>query len=189
MNTKASEEKLVRQAQAGNQHAFGQLYSQYSRLIYSIVRHMVRNDEAAADLTQETFIRAWRNLPRLDEPKAFGGWLRTIALNQSRDWRRSHRPTESLDNDDEDSAEKQWADESDGPAEQLVTSEQQQEIRDAIDRLGDEQRIVVLMHHLEGIPVAEIAAQLGIPLGTVLSRLARGRDALKRKLRPLVDSG
>lgn len=144
---------------------------------------MVGDDETAADLTQETFIKAWRSLPLLKEPAAFGGWLRTIALNLTRDHVRGHRPTEPLESDDDENP-RQWADDGPGPDEQMATGERQTHIREAVMRLNEEQRTVVVMHHLEGVPVAEIASELGIPVGTVLSRLARGRDALKRKLLP-----
>ena len=176
--------QLVVQARDGDQQAFARLYSGYGRLIYSIVRHMVGDDETAADLTQETFIKAWRSLHRLKEPAAFGGWLRMIALNLTRDHVRGHRPTEPLESDDGDENPRQWADDGAGPDEQLTVAEQQSYVREAVMRLNEEQRVVIVMHHLEGTPVAEIATTLAIPVGTVLSRLARGRDALKRKLSP-----
>ena len=148
---------------------------------------MVANDDAAADLTQETFIRAWKSLPRLKDSRALPGWLRMIALNITRDWVRAKRPTEPLENDDDDGLEKQWADDSAGPAEELEITEQQAQIRDAVQRLSDDQKLVVVMHHLEGKPVAEIGRELDIPVGTVLSRLARGREALRIKLAPYVE--
>jgi len=187
LSTEAADEKLVCKAQQGDQRAFGTLYSQYGRVIYSIIRHMIGNDEAAADLTQETFIRAWRSLARLQEPKAFGGWLRMIALNLTRDWIRADRPTQPLDGENDEEMPRQWADDGAGPADQLETSEQQRQVTEAIQRLNEDQRLVIVMHHLEGKPVAEIGEDLGIPVGTVLSRLARGREALRIKLAPYVE--
>jgi len=177
LSTEAADEKLVCKAQQGDQRAFGTLYSQYGRVIYSIIRH----------LTQETFIRAWRSLPRLQEPKAFGGWLRMIALNLTRDWLRADRPTQPLDGENDEEMPRQWADDGAGPADQLETSEQQRQVTEAIQRLNEDQRLVIVMHHLEGKPVAEIGEDLGIPVGTVLSRLARGREALRIKLAPYVE--
>ncbi len=187
MSTEAAEEKVVAKAQAGDQRAFGTLYSQYGRVIYSIIRHMIGNEETAADLAQETFIRAWRSLPRLQEPKAFGGWLRMIALNLTRDWVRADRPTEPLDGENDEEMARQWADDEAGPADRLRTSEQQRQVTEAVHRLNEDQRLVIVMHHLEGKPVAEIGRELGIPVGTVLSRLARGREALRIKLAPYVE--
>jgi RNA polymerase sigma-70 factor (ECF subfamily) len=148
---------------------------------------MVRDDEVAADVTQETFVKGWRALGSLNDPAAFGGWIRTIALNQVRDWVRAQRPTSPLESDDRDQMQRQWADEAVGPAELLHSAQQQQQVRDAIQRLNDDQRLVIVMHHLEGKPVVDISRELNIPLGTVLSRLARGREALRRKLAPHVE--
>ena len=187
LDREAAQRRLVEKARAGEKRAFNALYRQYAPVVYSLARHMVRDDEAAADVTQEAFVRAWRALDSLNDPQAFGGWIRMITLNQVRDWARAQRPTGSLDADSADQVPRQWADESIGPAEQLEISEQQQQVRDAIARLGEDQQVVVVMHHLEGKPVADISRELGIPLGTVLSRLARGREALRRKLAPHVE--
>lgn len=187
MDRQRAEIRLIARAQSGDTRAFNALYRQYSRVIYSLARHMVGDDDAAADITQETFVRAWRSLPGLNEPEAFGGWIRMIALNQVRDWARARRPTEPLESDEGDQVPRQWADDSLNPAEQLEVAEQQRRVRDAIERLGDEQKLVVVMHHLEGKPVADISTELSIPIGTVLSRLARGREALRRKLAPYVE--
>jgi RNA polymerase sigma-70 factor (ECF subfamily) len=179
--------KLVRRAQNGDREAFSTLFSQYVRLIFSIIRHMVRDDDVAEDLTQDTFVKAWDGLPGLEEPKAFGGWLRTIATNVTRDYVRAKKDTEPLEDDTGDDPPKQWADDGPGPATTVQSEETQEFVRDAILRLSEHQRTVVTMHHLEGKPVADIGEELDIPVGTVLSRLARGRDALKRMLAPYVE--
>ncbi|MFO7946337.1 MAG: sigma-70 family RNA polymerase sigma factor [Armatimonadota bacterium] len=178
--------KLVTRAQNGDRKAFGRLFSQYVRLIYSIIRHMVRDDDAAEDLTQDVFVRAWDALPTLNEPKAFSGWLRVIATNITRDYVRARKDTEPLDGDDEDPP-RQWADDTPGPAAQVGQQQIQQRVAEAILRLSEHQRVVVTMHHLEQKPVADIAGELDIPVGTVLSRLARGREALRRMLAPYVE--
>lgn len=179
--------KLVERAQNGDRKAFSALFSQYVRLIYSIIRHMVHDDDVAEDLTQDTFVKAWDGLPGLQEPKAFGGWLRTIATNVTRDYVRGKKDTEPLEDDTGDDPPKQWADDAPGPATTVQSEETRGKVRDAILRLSEHQRIVVTMHHLEGKAVADIAEELDIPVGTVLSRLARGRDALKRMLAPYVE--
>ncbi|MFP3905161.1 MAG: RNA polymerase sigma factor [Armatimonadota bacterium] len=178
--------KLVARAQNGDRKAFGRLFSQYVRLIYSIIRYMVRDEDVAEDLTQDVFVRAWDALPELDEPKAFGGWLRVIATNITRDYIRAKKETEPLEGDDEDPP-RQWAADTPGPATQIDRQQMQQRVAEAILRLSEHQRTVVTMHHLEQKPVADIAQELDIPVGTVLSRLARGRDVLKRMLAPYVE--
>jgi RNA polymerase sigma-70 factor, ECF subfamily len=181
---------LVEHARQGDQQAFAILYRRYQRVIYSLIRHLTSDEEAAADLTQETFIKAWHALPRLRTNCAFSGWLRIIATNLVRDRGRRRRPETTItDHTTEDGLELDPADEGLGPEERLTLHERRCRIREAVARLPEQQRLVVVMHHFEEMPVADIAASLGIPLGTVLSRLARGRDALKRRLGPHVEQG
>jgi RNA polymerase sigma-70 factor (ECF subfamily) len=181
---------LVQRAQQGDQRAFALLYQRHQRPIYSLLRHLTGDEEAAADLTQETFVKAWNGMPRLRANNAFGGWLRIIATNLVRDRSRRRRPESTLtDTISEDGPEFDVADDGPGPHEEMAVQQHQVQIRDAVARLPEPQRLVVIMHHLEDIPVADIATQLEIPLGTVLSRLARGRDALRRRLGPYVEQG
>ncbi|MEI6503275.1 MAG: sigma-70 family RNA polymerase sigma factor [Armatimonadota bacterium] len=174
---------LVEQAKRGDQQAFAALYQRHQKPVYSLIRHLTGDDEVAADLTQDTFVKAWHGLPRLRATHAFAGWLRIIATNLVRDKSRRRRPESTItENTTEDGPEFEIAD--DGPHlhDQYATRLQQQRIREAVVRLPEPQRAVIVMHHLEDVPVAEIAVQLAIPLGTVLSRLARGREALRRRL-------
>lgn len=179
---------LVQQAREGNTQAFAALYSRHQRTIYSLIRHLTADPEAAADLTQETFVKAWHALPRLKTDVAFGGWLRIIATNLVRDRARRLKPEVIMsDAANEDGSGPEAVD--DGPTmeQQLILTQQQIVIREAVSRLPEPQRLVVIMHHFEEKPVADIATELEIPLGTVLSRLARGREALKRRLGPYVE--
>lgn len=181
---------LIERAQRGDQQAFALLYRRHQRPIHSLIRHLTGDDEIAADLTQDTFVKAWDAMPRLRATNAFGGWLRIIATNLVRDRGRRRRPESTItDSTFEGGPELDVADEGPLLEEQLGLQQLQHHIRDAVTRLPEPQRVVVIMHHLEDIPVAEIAVALGIPLGTVLSRLARGRMALKRRLTPYVEQG
>ncbi|MEN6304272.1 MAG: sigma-70 family RNA polymerase sigma factor [Armatimonadia bacterium] len=176
---------LVERAKQGDQQAYALLYTRYQRTIFSLIRHLTSDEEAAADLTQETFVKAWHALPRLRAEQAFGGWLRIIATNLVRDHGRRRKPEVTVtDSSSEDGRERETADEGPGPEEQLALRQHQIVIREAVARLPEPQRVVVVMHHFEDIPVAEIAVQLKVPLGTVLSRLSRGREALRRRLGP-----
>lgn len=176
---------LVERAKQGDQQAYALLFTRYQRTIFSLIRHLTSDEEAAADLTQETFVKAWHALPRLRAEQAFGGWLRIIATNLVRDHGRRRRPeVTQTDSSNEDGPERETADGGPGPEEQLALRQHQMMVREAVARLPEPQRVVVVMHHFEDIPVAEIAVQLSIPLGTVLSRLSRGREALRRRLGP-----
>lgn len=182
--------ELVARARQGDQQAFSALFGRYQRIIFSLIRHLTGDEEAAADLTQETFVKAWHALPRLRESQAFGGWLRIIGTNLVRDHARRRRPESTLtDETNDDGLAPDPPDGRPGIEENLISAQQQVAIREAVSRLPEPQRIVLIMHHFEEVPVAEIALELGIPLGTVLSRLSRGREALRRRLAPYVEAG
>lgn len=182
----------VRRAQEGDVRAFEQLFQQYHRGIYNTIYQMTRNDADAADLTQEVFVRAYRALPRLQTPEAFTAWLYRIAVNLSRNWLRDRGRirVESLELPGEEGEEgntREIADPSGDPAALLQTRDMQERVQKAIAGLSPDHRQVVTLHHLEGMPVEEIARVVGCSIGTVKSRLSRARENLKRKLAGYVE--
>jgi len=183
----------VRRAQAGDLQAFEQLFNQYQRGIYNLVYQMVRNESDASDLTQEAFVRAWKALPRLQTPEAFTSWLFRVATNLTRNWIRDNSRVrqESLDQpyagDEEDGGQREIADYSGDPAVATHTRATQEVVQKAIQGLSDDHRQVVTLHHLEGLPVEEIAQVMNCSVGTVKSRLSRARDHLRRKLAGYVE--
>jgi RNA polymerase sigma-70 factor, ECF subfamily len=183
----------VIQAQRGNMAALRELFDRYQRGVYNTVFGIVGNEADAADVTQDVFIRAFRALPRLQAPEAFTSWLFRIATNLSRNHLRDRgrARTESLDagfEGDEESAGHQVADAAPEPSSQAETAELQNRVRTAIQGLTDNHRLVVTLHHLEGMPVEEIATLMGISEGTVKSRLSRAREQLRRKLVSYVEA-
>ncbi len=180
----------VQRAQSGSVEAFEDLYRAHQAGIYTFIRSQVREVELAADLTQQTFLRAWESLPRLREAGAFRGWLHRIALNLIRDEMKSGRArlevaASSLE--DLDLAELRGSDE-DALVQTVVASELKQQVWTALRALPSEQRQAVVMHHLEGLAVAEIAQALGVRPGTIMSRLARAREALRGRLSRYVEA-
>ncbi len=173
---------LVARARAGDVVAFDALYASCQAGIYSFIRSQVREEELAADLTQQTFVRAWESLPRLKEAGAFLGWLHRIAANLVRDEVKSGRAR--LEVMASEMADDPLAVPSTqpGPEEAAVSADLQQAVWAAIAELSADQRGVVVMHHLEDMSVAEIARALGVRPGTVMSRLARAREALRERL-------
>jgi RNA polymerase sigma-70 factor (ECF subfamily) len=171
----------VQAARSGDQRAFEALFRAYQDAIYALVLHFVGDRDLAADLTQDTFVRAWENLSRLRDPAAFGGWLRVLAMNMVRDHFRRDKPMDPLDG-----AANIVAD-GEGMSDRAVRQEQESTVRAAVLALPEHQQTVVVMHHLEGRPVDDIAAELDLPRGTVISRLSRGRGALRRRLARFVD--
>lgn len=181
MNNTGALAHAVHAARRGDERAFEGLFRAYQGAIYALVLHFVGDPELAADLTQDVFVRAWEKLGRLREPEAFGGWLRALATNIVRDHFRTARQTEPLDESAPIVAE------TEEPPEQAATHERERAVRAAVLELPEHQRTVVVMHHLEGKRVDDVAAELGLPKGTVVSRLARGREAMRRKLARFVD--
>jgi RNA polymerase sigma-70 factor, ECF subfamily len=182
----------VRRAQEGDVRAFEQLFQQYHRGIYNTIYQMTHNDADAADLTQEVFVRAYRALPRLQTPEAFTSWLYRIAVNLSRNWLRDRGRVriESLEvpgEEGEEGSTREIADPSGDPAALAQTRDMQERVQKAIAGLSPDHRQVVMLHHIEGMPVEEIARVMGCSIGTVKSRLSRARENLKRKLAGYVE--
>jgi RNA polymerase sigma-70 factor, ECF subfamily len=182
----------VRRTWNGDVASFEQLFDRYQKRVYNIVYGMVGNEGDAADLTQDVFVRVFNSIELLRADEAFLTWLRTVAVNICRDHARKRPPVkiESLDEKisyDGESLTKEIIDTSSGPAGILETRETGQAVQRAIASLSEEHRVVVSLHHIEGMDVRDIAKSLGCPIGTIKSRLARAREELKRKLAPYVE--
>lgn len=179
---------LIRETKEGSVEAFRQLFERYHKRVYNMIYRMVGNDQDAADLTQEVFLRVYNSLHLLKSEEAFFTWVRTVAINICRDhFRKVGRTirTDSLDQtiDLEDGeVQREVVDWSANPERLLEKKDFQESVQRAISSLSEEHRIVVILHHIEGMDVKDIADRLHVPVGTVKSRLARGRDDLKRKL-------
>lgn len=185
-------QELVLRARSGDVEAFGSLYRSHQAGIYTFILSQVRERELAADLTQEAFVRAWQSLRRLRSPDAFRGWLHRIAGNLVRDEVKSGRArlevTEATLTADEEGFGLDFSPaEGDGPEEAAVSAELKQHISRALAELSPEHRAAVVMHHVEGMSVEEIAEAAGVRPGTVMSRLARARAVLRERLGPYVE--
>lgn len=186
-----TETELVQLAREGDIHAFEELYRAYNDRIFNFAKRIMGSGDDAGDVTQETFIRAWHALPRLRADAVFSVWLHRIALNRSRDVIKKHGREQTVSIDDSQSND-DWEPlqiESDSPTPEraLMSGEMQNAVHRAVDSLNAEHKLVVLMHHMEGIGVESISAILGVPKGTVMSRLSRARVVLRRKLSPYVE--
>ncbi len=175
---------------------FERILEQHYRHVYRILYRMVGNAEEAADLTQDVFVRIYRALPRLRAEGASTAWVCRIAVNVGVDHLRRCRRSlvaYSLDAGTGDAADAgtngALREASVDPAELAEREEQRSTIRSAIAELPTDYRDVLALHHLEGMQVDEMAQRLGIPVGTVKSRLSRARNALRRRLAPLIAAG
>jgi RNA polymerase sigma-70 factor (ECF subfamily) len=177
-----ADERLVLRARAGDAQAFETLVATRVDRCYRLAWTILGNDEDAADATQDGFVSAWRQLPRLRDVAAFDGWLNRIVANAARMSRR-HRVRlreVSVEEPDEESA-LAGTPRGRGPSEsdQVVANDA---IARAFDRLRPADRLILVLHHVEERPVAEIARSLGIPVGTAKWRLHAARGALERAL-------
>ncbi len=182
---------LVRRTKAGDVSAFEELFRRYQKRVYNMAYRLVGNESDASELTQEVFVKVFNSIGRLRAEEAFLTWLRTVTVNVCRDFGRRKKPnTESLDATvkfEDGEVSREIADPSIGPEKQLLLDDKQQAIRRAVSTLSPEHRTVIVLHHLEGMDVSEIAKMLDSPIGTVKSRLSRAREELKRKLSHYVD--
>jgi RNA polymerase sigma-70 factor (ECF subfamily) len=176
----------VARARQGDPEAFGELFHQTQVRIYNFVRSLVPNPDDAADLTQRVYLTAWKGLKRLRHDGAFLVWLHQIALNAVRDVRKSPAPEwvplEAEKDSDGAQGPADWADDQPPPDAAVMERDLQAMVRQAIAALPEAHRVVVTLHHLEGLDVKDIAEILNVPPGTVLSRLARARESLRGKL-------
>ncbi len=174
----------VAQALAGDSRGFEALMRRYHAPLRRLLRAILRDEEDAQDLLQETFLRAYRFLHRFDPSRPFGPWLLRIGTNLARNQLR-HRasrrevPLNVKQADDREATfEGRWL--ADGTTlERVEYSLLLEQTRSAMAALPEEQRVVLEMRLLGEMSYREIAAALGIPIGTVMSRLNRGRHQLQ----------
>jgi RNA polymerase sigma-70 factor, ECF subfamily len=159
-------------------HAF---YRQYGRLVYALAHRVLRNDHLAEEATQQTFVRAWAAADRLDPQRDPAPWLATIAKRVAIDLHRreSRRTGVGLDEVGTDHPAVVTS-----PAD-LETVDAAWRVRQAIDQLPAREAVVIRLHHLDGLTHHEIAARLGLAVGTVKSRSHRAHAKLAISLRHL----
>ncbi len=165
---------LVAQAQGGERAALDELLRRHYDRIYAICRRIAGNDADAADATQEALMAIVRGLPKFDNRAAFSTWSYRVATNACLDElrRRKRRPTPSLVDEHDGWAEQQVDDPEPAFDEQLAVRD---EVQAALNELPEDFRAPVVLRDCAGLDYAEIAALLDLPVGTVRSRLSRGR--------------
>lgn len=171
----------VDRARNGDLAAFNALVLEHQGLVYAVCLRQLGQPQAAEDAAQEAFISAWKNLASLRGP--FRPWLLRIAVNACTDEqrRRGRRPASSLEVAMDDGVPEP-PDSDPSPESATLSSEVQQRIDGAMKLLVPEQRIAVHLRDVEGLDYAEIASAMNTNVGTVKSRISRGRTELRRLL-------
>ncbi len=180
---------LVQRCQANDLSAFDEIVARYQNRIYHFVRRMVGNDTVAEDITQDVFLKAFRNISAFRQESSLQTWLFRIASNLCRDnYRRKQRETawfsfwRKSPNDDESSEEIELPDVSHAPERNYMQAELGDMIQNAIQQLSPVLREAIILHEIEEMPYEEVAQTLGVPLGTVKSRIFHGRSRLRKVL-------
>ena len=189
----AAEAEFLERLRNGEPEAFDNLIIRYSGDIYAVLYRITESAEDAADLTQETFLSALRSIKGFRGDSELKTWLTRIAINHSRNrfrwWKRRKKDaTISLDSPISDS-ETRLADsiagENESAEDSVLRRERETALRKALSQLPEHYREAIVLCDIEGYSYDEIAAALEINIGTVKSRIARGRDELRKRLSDL----
>ncbi|TVP57953.1 MAG: RNA polymerase sigma factor RpoE [Halomonadaceae bacterium] len=184
-NRNETDRQLVERVQLGDKTAFDLLVVRYQNRVAGIVGRYVRDYQDIRDLTQETFIKAYRAIDRFRGDSAFYTWLYRIAVNAAKNFiearnRRPHTVMEATDAEQLDVAPTLRDDSA--PEHYLQRDQLQQVLRQAIADLPEDLRSALLLRELEGLSYEDIAIVLSCPIGTVRSRIFRARDFLERRM-------
>lgn len=178
----AEDAALVRAAQKGDTDAFEELVARHRDKIYARAFSMMRNEDAAIDLSQEAWVKGWQRLAQFQGESSFATWITRIVINlcldEIRKQRRHH--TESIEGMDEESGgvERQMPAITVNPTERLERGELRQRIDRALGQLSHEHRTVLVLHEFEEMEYKEIAKAMDCSIGTVMSRLFYARRKL-----------
>ena len=187
--------QAVEAALQGNADAFSALYESTQNNMYYLALKYMKNPDDAKDVLQDAYIKAWQSLPTLKDPEHFPAWLGRIVANTAKNMLVKKKPDlfSDLEKENEDGDEFVFQIEDENTSYQPELNYTQKEtqilVRELIDSLSDEQRFCILMYHLEGQSIKEIAETLDVSENTVKSRLNYGRKALKNKAEELKKKG
>jgi RNA polymerase sigma-70 factor (ECF subfamily) len=185
---------LVADLKAGSEEAFAVLIAQYHQPLYSLIARSLNDPADAADITQEVFIKVFRSIRSFHGDASLRTWLYRIALheasNQRRWWSRHKKQEITIDtpaDSDSDDAgglclSATLADHSDSPFDHVAQSEVRERVEAALRQLPEAFRNVIILREIEGFAYEEISEILNVNIGTVKSRLTRGRSALRTLL-------
>lgn len=191
MSQDDTDQQLVKRVQQGEQTAFNVLVLRYQHRVLKLVSRFATDSAEAEDIAQEAFIKAYRALPSFRGDSAFYTWLYRIAINTAKNAVVSNRrrPVDfDLDLQDPEQFERQSRlKEVDTPEGMLLSEEIRGTVSRAIEELPEDLRTAIVLRELEGLSYEEIAAVMECPVGTVRSRIFRAREAIDRKLGPLLD--
>ncbi|MFQ2822366.1 MULTISPECIES: RNA polymerase sigma factor RpoE [Aeromonas] len=186
------DEQLVERVQRGDKAAFNLLVKKYQQKVVNLVARYVNNPGDVPDVAQEAFIKAYRALPTFRGESAFYTWLYRIAVNTAKNYLTSQGRRPPSSDVEADEAESYGGGEAlqevSTPENLALTDEIKRTVFSAIEALPEDLRTAITLRELEGLSYEEIAEIMDCPVGTVRSRIFRARDAIDKKLQPLIEN-
>ncbi len=191
MGNRTSDQLLVERVRAGDKSAYDLLVLKYQHRIVKLIMRYVRDPSEALDVSQEAFLKAYRALPKFRGDSAFYTWLYRIAINTAKNHMVAarRRPLEYA-SDIHDPEKFEWhanLQDTDSPEGEALSDELRRTVEDAIGSLPDDLRTAIMLRELDGLSYEEISQAMDCPVGTVRSRIFRAREAIDKKIKPLVD--
>ncbi len=192
MGANQTDLELVRRVQSGDKSAFDVLVLKYQQKVINLVTRYVHDPHIAMDVSQESFIKAYKGLKNFRGDSAFYTWLYRISINTAK----NHLVSKSRRMPDDD-IDAQEAEQYDGggklrdistPENQMLAEEIKSTLNKAIEALPDDLRIAITLRELEGLSYEEISDAMDCPIGTVRSRIFRARESIESELAPLLSS-
>ncbi len=172
--------RILKKAIAGDMDAFEHIVKKYEKLVYNIAYKMFRNPEDAKDISQEVFIKIFKNISKCSDTKTLKSWICTITSNTCIDELRKRKGKNILSLEqtietDEGEIPVQLARSDETPEDVLLLTEKQLEIKNALDRLPEQYKLLIVLRDMEGLSYNELADVTNANLGTIKSRLSRAR--------------
>ncbi|MFN3628680.1 MAG: RNA polymerase sigma factor RpoE [Casimicrobiaceae bacterium] len=194
MSDRAIDQELVERVQAGDRKAFDLLVIKYQRKVQRLISRYIRDSGEIDDVTQETFIKAYRALANFRGESAFYTWIYRIAINCAKNYLASPGrrivPASELESDDEEDAESferaSGLQDVATPDAEYASKQIAETVNRAMAALPEDLRTAVTLREIEGLSYEEIAEAMDCPIGTVRSRIFRAREAIAAELRPLL---
>jgi RNA polymerase sigma-70 factor (ECF subfamily) len=190
MSEREADQLLVQRAQRGDGRAFDLLVLKYQQRIAALIGRYLRDSAEVMDVTQEAFLKAYRALPGFRGESAFYTWIYRIAINTVKNHLVSQGRRPPGEDVDAEVAEQMDMGgrlrENATPERELLTDEIAENVQAALDGLPDDLRTAIVLRELEGMSYEEIATEMSCPIGTVRSRIFRAREAIDKRLRPLL---
>ena len=182
---------LIENAQKGNQNAITELYNRTYNNVYFTVKALIKSEDTILDIVQDSYVKGFKNLSQLQDPDKFRAWIKRIAHNSAVDYLRKTKPVMFSTMSTEDDSFIEFEDDRTENLPEVVIDQKETTrlVKEILDSLSDEQRLVVGMFYYEQMSVKEIAQTLGISENTVKSRLSYGRKKIEMQVKEMEKKG